>query len=223
MKVDRVKLASMIDHTLLGPDVSKEQVEELCQDAIRHKFAAVCVNPCYVSLAKEKLRDSSVKVCTVIGFPQGANIPQVKALEAKGAVDDGADELDMVINIAALKAGDYRTVLEEIRGVREAIAKVPRKITLKVILETPLLDEGQKVAGAILVAAAGADFIKTCTGFSGNATVEDVKLFKQTVKDKVKIKASGGIKDYETALKLVEAGADRIGTSWGVEVIESQK
>jgi len=217
----RSELAERIDHTVLGPDVAPERVEELCAEAARYKLYAVCVNPCYIRLAKEELKETTVKVAAVIGFPQGATLPQVKAFEAKEAVDAGADELDMVVNIAALKAKDYRAMLEEIVGVREAVAKAPRRIILKVILETALLDEEQKIAGAILAKAAGADFVKTSTGFGpGGATVEDVKLLKETVGSGVGVKAAGGIRDYETAVAMIEAGADRIGTSSGAAIIQ---
>ncbi|MFQ6033542.1 MAG: deoxyribose-phosphate aldolase [Candidatus Bipolaricaulia bacterium] len=217
----RIELAERIDHTVLGPDVPPEWVRELCAEAKRWKFYAVCVNPCYIGLAKEELKDTQVKLATVIGFPHGATLSQVKAFEAKEAVDAGADELDMVINIAALKAKDYRAVLEEIVGVREAIAKAPRRIILKVILETSLLDEEEKIAGAILAQAAGADFVKTSTGFAaGGATVEDVRLLKEAVGPQVRVKAAGGIKDYETAVAMIEAEAERIGTSSGVAIIE---
>ena len=217
----RSELAARIDHTALGPDVSPERIKELCAEARRWKFYAVCVNPCYIGLAKEELKDTQVKVATVIGFPHGATLPQVKAFEAKEAVDAGADELDMVINIAALKAKDYQAVLEEIAGVREAIAKAPRRIVLKVILETSLLDEEEIIAGAILAQAAGADFVKTSTGFAaGGATVADVRLLRETVGPQVQVKAAGGIRDWETAVRMIEAGADRIGTSSGVTIIE---
>lgn len=217
----RTELAEKIDHTVLGPDVSRERVRELCVEAIRYKFYAVCVNPDYVRLAKEELKETQVKVATVIGFPHGATLPQVKAFEAREAVDAGADELDMVSNIAALKNKNYRVVLEEIAGVHEAIAKAPRRIILKVILETSLLNEEQKTAGAILAKAAGADFVKTSTGFGpGGATVEDVRLLKKTVGPGVGVKAAGGIRDYETAVAMIEAGAERIGTSSGVAIIQ---
>lgn len=217
----RSELAKLIDHTALGPDIAPERIKELCAEAIRYKFHAVCVNPCYVRLAKQELRDAEVKVDTVIGFPQGVTLPQVKAFEAEEAVDAGADELDMVINVAALKSQDYKVVLEEIVTVREAIARAPRKIILKVILETALLSEQQKVAGAILVKAGGADFVKSSTGFGpGGATAEDVQLLKRTVGQQMGVKAAGGIRDYETALALIEAGADRIGTSSGVAIIQ---
>ena len=217
----RIELAERIDHTVLGPDIPPERIKELCAEAKRWKFYAVCVNPCYIGLAKEELKDTQAKVVAVIGFPHGATLPQVKAFEAKEAVDAGADELDMVINIAALKAKDYRAVLEEIAGVREAIAKAPRRIILKVILETSLLNGEEKVAGAILAQAAGADFVKTSTGFGGSgATVEDVRLLQEAVGPGVGVKAAGGIRDYETAVALIEAGATRLGTSSGVAIIE---
>jgi len=217
----RGELASRIDYTKLGPDVSSAQVIELCKEAHKYKFAAVCVNPNYVALAKKELKDSPVKVCTVIGFPHGANVAEVKAFEAKKAVDDGADELDIVINIAALKAKDYQTVLNELRAVREAVAKVPRPIVLKVILETALLNEEQKVAGCILAVAAGADYVKTSTGFGpGGATVEDIKLLRHSVGPNFGIKASGGIKDYQTAVEMIQAGANRLGTSSALAIME---
>lgn len=220
-RLRRAELAAKIDHTLLGPEVSREQVKQLCAEAVRYKFFAVCVNPCHVPLAKGELRDTKVRIVTVIGFPHGTTLPQVKAFEAREAVDAGADELDMVINIAALKAKDYRLVTEEIAAVREAVAKAPRKILLKVILETALLNDEQKVAGAILAQAAGADFVKTSTGFGpGGATVEDVRLLREAVGSKMGVKAAGGIRDYETAIRLIEAGADRIGTSAGVAIIQ---
>lgn len=217
----RAELASVIDHTKLGPDVSQKDIEQLCQEAIRYNFHAVCVSPFYVPLAKSLLKDSQVKVATVIGFPQGANATSVKVFEAEQALRDGADELDLVINIAALKGRDYKYVLEEIRVVRQATEKSPRPIILKAILETSLLSEEEKVAGCILAKAAGADFVKTSTGFaSGGATVEDVKLLRQTVGPKMGVKASGGIRDHQTAVAMLEAGATRLGTSAGVQILE---
>lgn len=220
-KLRRAELAKLIDHTALGPAVSPERVKELCAEAVRYGFFAVCVNPCYVALAKRELRDTAVRVATVIGFPHGATLPEAKAFEARAAVDAGADELDMVINIAALQHKDYRAVHEEIAAVREAVAKAPKKVVLKVILETALLEEAQKVAGAIIAQAAGADFVKTSTGFGpGGATVEDVKLLRATVGPGMGVKAAGGIRDYETAVAMVAAGANRIGTSSGVAIIQ---
>jgi deoxyribose-phosphate aldolase len=219
--ISRKELAERIDHTALGPDVPPERVKALCAEAINYGFAAVCVNPCYVHLAKEELPETSVKVATVLGFPHGATLPQVKAYEAREAVEAGADELDMVVNVAALKAKDYRAVLEEIAGVRGAVAEAPRRIILKVILETALLADEQKIAGAILAQEAGADFVKTSTGFGPRgATIEDVRLLKATVGPRVRVKAAGGIRDYETAVAMIRAGADRIGTSAGVAILE---
>jgi len=217
----RAELASKIDYALLGPDISAAQVKELCQEAARFKVACVCVNPCYVALAKSELKDSTVKVCTVIGFPHGTSHPEAKVFEAKQALLDGADELDMVINIGALKSKDYRTVLEEIRAVREETQRGAKQIVLKVILETALLNEEEKVAGCILAKAGGADFVKTSTGFGPHgATVEDVALMRKTVGAEMGIKAAGGIKDYEAALAMIKAGANRIGTSYAIKILE---
>ena len=217
----RSELAARIDHTILGADVSPEQVRQLCGEAARYHFYAVCINPCYLHLAKGELAETTVLVDAVLGFPLGATLPQVKAFEAREAARAGADELDMVINVAALKRRDYRAVLQEIAGVREAVARSPQQIILKVILETALLDDQQKIAGAILAQAAGADFVKTSTGFGpGGATVADVRLLRQTVGPGMGVKAAGGIHDYDTALALIEAGADRIGASASLAIIE---
>lgn len=217
----RSELAAMIDHTKLGPDVSRAQIEQLCEEAVTHGFYAVCVNPSHVPLAKSLLKDSDVKVATVVGFPHGANATKVKAEEAEQALGDGADELDMVVNIAALKAGDYRYVAEEIRTVVGVMEKSPRPLVLKAILETALLDDDEKVAGCILAKASGADFVKTSTGFGpGGATVEDVRLMRETVGPELGVKAAGGIRDYETAVAMIEAGATRLGTSSGVAIVE---
>lgn len=214
-------MAARIDHTALGPDVPPERVRQLCAEAKECGFWGVCVNPCHIELAKKELEGTPVRIVTVIGFPHGATLPQVKAYEAGEAVEAGADELDMVANIAALKAEDYRAVLEEIAGVRQAVAKAPRRIILKVILETALLTDEEKVAGARLAQEAGADFVKTSTGFGPRgATIEDVKLLRGTVGPQVKVKAAGGIRDYAAAAAMIRAGADRIGTSSGVAIIE---
>lgn len=214
------ELTKLIDHTVLGPQVDHGAVEQVCKEAVQHGFHAVCVPPTQVALAHRLLRDTQVKVCATVGFPHGQHKPAVKAFEAKEAVDDGADEVDMVVNVAALGSGDYSAVLADIRAVREAIDKAPRKIVLKVILECALLSEEQKVAGAILAKAAGADFVKTSTGFGpGGATPEDVALLRRTVGDGMGVKAAGGIRDYETAVRMVEAGADRIGASQGVQLL----
>ncbi|MGQ9476954.1 MAG: deoxyribose-phosphate aldolase [Candidatus Bipolaricaulia bacterium] len=214
------ELAERIDHTALGPEVSPERVKQLCAEAKEFGFYGVCVNPWQIELARKELEGSPVKIVTVIAFPQGATLPQVKAYEAKAAVEAGADELDMVINIAALKAKDYQVILKELAAVREALVRAPRRIILKVILETGLLTDEEKVAGAILAQAGGADFVKTSTGFGPRgATVEDVRLLKATIGPPMKVKAAGGIRDYQTALAMIEAGADRLGTSAGVAII----
>ncbi|MCR4391960.1 MAG: deoxyribose-phosphate aldolase [Candidatus Acetothermia bacterium] len=216
----KAELARLIDHTVLGPETNRAAVERACEEAIRHRFYAVCVTPGHVALAKSLVRDKGIYVCTTIGFPHGQHKPEVKALEAKAAVDDGADEVDMVIDVAALKDGDYQRVIADIRAVREAIAKAPRPVVLKVILECCFLSNDQKVAGAILAKAAGADFVKTSTGFGpGGATVEDVALLRRTVGEKMGVKAAGGIRDYETAVRMVEAGANRIGASKSVQIL----
>ncbi|MBC7221606.1 deoxyribose-phosphate aldolase [Candidatus Bipolaricaulota bacterium] len=214
------ELARIIDHTALGPDVDRARVEKLCQEAIKNKFYAVCIPPTFVGLARQILRDSGVKVCTVVGFPHGQHRPEVKALEARLSVEEGADEVDMVIHVPALKSGDYAYVLGEIRAVREATQKAARPIVLKVILECALLTDEEKVAGAILAKAAGADFVKTSTGFGpGGATPEDVALLRRTVGPNFGVKAAGGIRDYATAVRMVEAGANRIGASRSLDIL----
>ncbi len=216
----KIELARIIDHTALGPDVGRAQVEKVCQEAIQHKFYAVCIPPTFVGLARQILRDSGVKVCTVVGFPHGQHRPEVKAMEARLSVEEGADEVDMVIHVPALKSGDYAYVLGEIRAVREATQKAARPIVLKVILECALLTEAEKVAGAILAKAAGADFVKTSTGFGpGGATPEDVALLRRTVGPNFGVKAAGGIRDYATAVRMVEAGANRIGASRSLDIL----
>jgi len=217
----KAELAKYIDHTVLGPDTDRAAVERVCDEATRYGFCAVCIPPTYVALARKLLRDTGVKVCTVVGFPHGQHKPEVKAFEAKAAVDDGADEVDMVVNVAGLMSGDYPYVLSDIRAVREAIDKAPRPIVLKVILECALLSDERKEAGAILAKAAGADFVKTSTGFGpGGATPEDVALLRRAVGEGMGVKAAGGIRDYQTALRMIEAGASRIGASKGVQIIE---
>ncbi|NLX61669.1 MAG: deoxyribose-phosphate aldolase [Tissierellia bacterium] len=211
---------SIIDHTLLKPEATSIMVENLCKEAIEFGFAAVCVNPYYVKKAKSLLKDSNVKVATVVGFPLGANTKEVKAFEAKKAVEDGADEIDMVINIGALKNKDYEYVKEDIRAVVDA---VEGKAIVKVIIETCLLSKEEKINACKLSKEAGADFVKTSTGFStGGATVEDVKLMKETVGDSMKIKASGGIRNFETAKAMIEAGASRIGASSSIKIVAGE-
>ncbi|MFI5371865.1 MAG: deoxyribose-phosphate aldolase [Candidatus Eisenbacteria bacterium] len=210
----------MIDHTLLKPDASREDVEKLCREAAQYCFASVCVNPNWVPLCAQMLRGSGVKVCTVIGFPLGAHLPDVKAYEARRAVEQGATEVDMVINIGALKSRDYALVENDIRGVVQSVGK---DTVVKVILETSLLSRDEKVMGSSLAKAAGADFVKTSTGFStGGATVEDVRLMRETVGPDVGVKASGGIRTPEDARAMVEAGASRIGASASVKIVRGE-
>lgn len=210
-------IASMIDHTILKPEATKKEVEILCDEAIEYKFAAVCVNPCHVSLCKNLLKDTDVKVATVIGFPLGANTTEVKAFETKDAIKNGADEIDMVINIGALKDKEYNIVKKDIE---EVVKAANGNAKVKVIIETSLLSREEKVKASQLSMEAKADFVKTSTGFStGGATLEDVGLMKSVVGDKLEIKASGGVRSLETAKAMIEKGATRLGTSSGVKII----
>ncbi|HSH37117.1 deoxyribose-phosphate aldolase [Schnuerera sp.] len=214
-------IASMIDHTLLKPEATEEMIKNLCNEAIEYGFAAVCVNPFYVKLAKKILMDSEVKIATVIGFPLGASSKGVKAYEATKAIEDGADEVDMVINIGALKNKDFEFVKKDIKSVVDA---VNGNGIVKVIIETCLLTEEEKVKACQLSKEAGAHFVKTSTGFStGGATIEDVKLMKSIVGEHLQIKASGGVRDYETAIAMIEAGASRIGASASVNIVKGLK
>lgn len=211
-----MKLNKTIDHTILNADATKEAVIKVIDEAKKYEFASVCLEPCWVSLAAERLKDSSVKVCTVIGFPLGANTKTVKAFEAKEAVDNGADEVDMVLNIGALKSGDDAMVLEDMKAVREAA----KDAVVKVILETCLLTDDEKKKACALAKEAGLDFVKTSTGFStAGATVEDVKLMRDAVGDTMGVKASGGIRDTKTAEAMIAAGATRIGASKSIAII----
>ena len=213
-------LARLIDHTLLKPDATKEDVTVLCREAAQFCFASVCVNPNWVPLCRELLRGSGVKVCTVIGFPFGAHLPDVKAYEAHRAVEQGAEEVDMVINIGALKSKDYALVEQDIRGVVQASG---RDTVVKVILETSLLNRDEKIMGSTLAKAAGADYVKTSTGFAGGgATVEDVKLMRETVGPEMGVKASGGVRTKEDVEAMVAAGATRIGASAGVKIVRGE-
>ena len=205
-----------IDHTLLKPEATEAQIVELCREAVHYQFASVCINPCYIAVAARELRGSGVKTGTVIGFPLGATTREVKVFEAEQAMRNGAEELDMVMNIGALKAGLREAVAGEIRAVVEAARG---KALVKVIIECCLLTEEEKIAACQIVQEAGANFVKTSTGFaSGGATVKDVRLIRQTVGPDMGIKASGGVRDYRTALAMIEAGANRIGTSSGVAI-----
>lgn len=213
-------IGNMIDHTLLKADATENAIRKLCGEAKEYEFAAVCVNPYYVKLANSLLKDSNVKVATVIGFPLGANTSEIKAFEAENAIKNGADEVDMVINIGALKNKDYDLVKEDIKAVVNAAKD---KALVKVIIETCLLTEEEKIMACKLSEEAGANYVKTSTGFStGGATVEDVKLMKEVVGDRLKIKASGGIRDYEKAKAMVDAGASRIGASASIDIVKGK-
>lgn len=206
----------IIDHTALKADTTLEEIEKLCKEAIEYNFAAVCVNPYYVGTCKEILKATDIKVATVIGFPLGANTKDVKAFEAKNAIDNGAHEVDMVINIAALKDKDYDVVKDDILAV---VGEAKGRALVKVIIETSLLNDDEKVKACELAKEAGADFVKTSTGFStAGATVEDVKLMRETVGEDIGVKASGGIRDLGTAKQMIIAGATRLGASAGVEI-----
>lgn len=212
-----MKLNQYIDHTLLKPGATEADVIRICKEAAAHQFASVCINPCHVALAKKLLKGSGVKVCTVIGFPLGANTSETKAFETERAYADGCDEFDMVLNIGYLKAMEYEKVSEDIK----AVVKAAKGKCVKVIIETGLLTDAEKVKATELSCAAGAQFVKTCTGFSsGVAEPSDVALMKQHVTNGVKVKASAGIKTREKALEMIEAGADRLGTSSGTAIIE---
>src|SRR5678809_734244 len=211
--------ASLIDHTLLKPEASEADIRQLCREAAEFGFASVCVNPGWVKPAVEFLRGSGVPVCTVIGFPLGATLPDVKAYEARRSIFDGAREVDMVINVGALKSGDVCLVEDDIRAVAEAAHE--NHVLCKVIIETALLTDDEKVRACVAAKNAGADFVKTSTGFSkGGATVADVALMRRTVGSELGVKASGGVKGLDDARKMVEAGATRIGASVGVKIAQ---
>ena len=212
-------LANMIDHTLLKPDATQQEIAQLCFEARKHGFASVCVNPTWVELCATLLRGSPVKVCTVIGFPLGATSSETKAFETKTALEHGATEIDMVINIGALKARDLETVAKDIRGVVQAAHS--RNIIVKVIIETALLTDEEKTIACLLSKEAEADFVKTSTGFAGGgATVHDVELMRKTVGPEMGVKASGGVRTFEDAASMIKAGATRIGASAGVKIIQ---
>jgi len=212
-----MNLAKYIDHTVLKPDTTKDKIEVVCKEAIDNSFFSVCVNPYYVKLVSELLKDSDVKVTSVIGFPLGASLSETKAFETTRAIADGADEIDMVINVAALKNGEFDYVLNDIKAVVEACKD---KALLKVIIETCLLTEEEKVKACELSVEAGADYVKTSTGFStGGATVADIALMRKTVGPDLGVKASGGVRDIAGAKAVIEAGATRIGASSSVEIV----
>ncbi len=212
--------ARYVDHTLLKPNATQEEIGKLCEEAKTFCFASVCVNPSYVALSAQLLRGSGVKVCTVVGFPLGSTTPTVKAIEARDAIANGADEIDMVINIGALKSGNDIVVYDDIKAVRDAT----RGRVLKVILETSLLSNEEKVRACAASKKAGADFVKTSTGFGGGgATVEDVKLMRETVGPLMGVKASGGIRDAKIAHDMIAAGATRLGTSASIAIVTDAK
>lgn len=210
-------LNKYIDHTILKATASNSDVQKLCEEAIEHEFYSVCVNGCYVADAKQLLQGTDVKVAAVVGFPLGAMTTAAKVFEAKEAVENGASEIDMVINVAKLKDGEFEYVENEIRQIKEVIGDN----VLKVIIETCYLTDEEKVKACELSLVAKADFVKTSTGFgTGGATYEDVKLMKSVVGDNAKVKASGGVRDKETAEKYVELGAERLGTSSGIDIVK---
>lgn len=211
-------IAAMIDHTLLKPNAGYDQIEKLCTEARSYKFASVCVNPTHVALAAKLLKDSEVKVCTVIGFPLGSSTPTVKAMETRDAIANGAGEVDMVINISALKSGDLKLLFEDIRSVVSAAAG---HALTKVIIETCYLTDEEKIRASLLAKYAGADFVKTSTGFgTAGATVDDVALIRKALGPALGVKAAGGIHDRATAELMIRAGATRLGTSSGVAIVK---
>ena len=215
-----MELKKYIDHTLLKPEATQAQIDTLLDEALEYDFMSVCINPYWVSYAADRLKESDVKVCTVIGFPLGANTSAVKAFEASTAIDDGATEIDMVINIGAVKSGDWDQVEADIKAVVDV---ADQSVLVKVIIETCLLTDEEKVKACQATQAAGADFVKTSTGFStGGATLEDVRLMRETVGSDMGVKASGGVSNLEEAQAMIEAGASRIGASKGIQIIQAQ-
>jgi deoxyribose-phosphate aldolase len=214
----KADISSFIDHTLLKPDVFEKQIEQLCKEALTHNFYSVCVNSCWVEFAAKSLKGSNVKVCSVVGFPLGAVKSSVKAIETANAIEDGAAEIDMVINIGFLKNCHLAQLENDVLIIRKTCGD---SAVLKVIIETCLLTKEEKITASNIAISAGADFVKTSTGFSkGGATIDDVSLLKKTFGGKAKVKASGGIKTLDDALKMIAAGADRLGTSSGVAIVQ---
>lgn len=212
-------LALYIDHTVLKPDTPISTVKKICDEALQYQFASVCVNPCFTAYVAEKLKGSNVLTCCVIGFPFGAQTPEAKAFEARDAAANGAEEIDMVINVGAIKSGDWDLVKRDVDGVVKAAGKA----AVKVILETCLLNDEEKVKACQICKEVGAAFVKTSTGFStGGATVEDIRLMRETVGPDMGVKASGGIRTYQDAVAMLEAGASRIGASAGISIISGK-
>lgn len=215
-------VAAMIDHTLLKPDATRADVEKLCREAAEFRFATVCINPVWVALAASRLRGSGVGICSVVGFPLGATTADVKQYETRRAIFDGATEIDMVINLGALKSGDLRSAERDIEGVVEACR--PCGVASKVIIEAALLSDDEKITACTLSKAAGADFVKTSTGFGpGGATVADVALMRRVVGAEMGVKAAGGVRDLEGLKAMVAAGATRVGASAGVKIVQETK
>lgn len=222
--LDRIELAKMIDYTLLRADTTTNDIKRICLEAVKYGFYSVCINPHYVDLATKLLKQTNVKVCSVVGFPLGANSRKVKVFEAETAVSEGSDEIDMVINLGALKSLDFKFVKEEIREIVLRTKEIDNDVIVKVIIEAGLLTEGEKIRSCQLTKEAGADFVKTSTAFNGSgATVDDVKLIRSVVGPSFGVKASGGIRTYLDATNLINAGASRLGTSTAVKIIEQEQ
>ena len=220
MAISRKELAKMIDSTIVKATATKSEIEKLCEEAVQYDFGCICVNPVYVKLAATLLKGSNVKVCSTIGFPFGVTLPEIKALEAIKAVEDGANELDMVISLSALKSGDCEAVKRDIVAVVD-VKQLFKEIIVKVIIETAYLTKEEKIIACELAKEAGADFLKTSTGLFGKgATVEDVRLMRQTVGKDMGVKAAGGIRTYADAIAMIDAGANRIGTSTAIAIIK---
>jgi deoxyribose-phosphate aldolase len=220
LKISREELAKIIDSTNVKATATKSEIESLCKEAVQYGFRCAVVNPFYVKLAAKLLKGSNVKVCSTVGFPFGVSLPEIKALEAVKAVEDGAEELDMVINLSAFKSGDCDFVKRDIAAVVD-VKRLSKEIIVKVIIETAYLTRDEKIIACNLVKEAGADFVKTSTGFfGGGATVEDVRLMRQTVGKDMGVKAAGGIRTYADAVAMIKAGANRLGTSTAVAIIK---
>jgi len=220
LQISRKELAKIIDSTNVKATATKSKIETLCKEAVRYDFRCAVVNPVYVEFAAKLLKSSNVKVCSTVGFPFGVSLPEIKALEAVKAVEDGAEELDMVINLSAFKSGDYDFVKRDIAAVLD-VKRLSKDVTVKVIIETAYLTQSKKIMACKLVKEARADFVKTSTGFfGGGATVEDVRLMRQAVGKNMGVKAAGGIRTYADAVAMIEAGANRLGTSTAVAIIQ---
>jgi len=220
MSISREELAKIIDSTVVKATATRSDIEKLCKEAMQYGFGCVCINPIYLKLATEFLKGSNVKVCSTIAFPLGVTLSEIKALEAIKAVENGAEELDMVINLSALKSEDYKAVKKDIEAVVD-VKRVSKNLIVKVIIETDFLTDKEKIIACKLAKEAGADFVKTSTGLFGKgATVEDVRLMRQTVGLNVGVKAAGGIRTYADAVAMIEAGANRIGTSTAMAIVK---